>query len=267
MKPKIFVIGDHIIDKYVFGSVNRISPEAPVPVLKYDHEEIRVGGAGNVVRNIKSLGGDIKYFTDKKKIIKTRFVSDNQHLLRLDEEDIKDHEYTLNELKTIREACGWADIITLQDYGKGTITPILINEIAKYRDKTIVDPCPKNKSLYRNVKLITPNEYEVRLMSGEDDADYGAKKLISELETIVLMTQGEKGMSLVTKTGTKHYDADKVELRDVTGAGDSVLATLAVYLAKNKPLTEAVYYANKAGGITVRHLGVYSVKHEELEKI
>lgn len=264
---KILVIGDHIKDKYVFGKVERISPEAPVPVFKKTREETRVGGAGNVAQNIESLGGHLYYFHAPKEITKTRYISDSHHLLRVDEEDITKHIYTNHESKSIISTAKYVDIIAIQDYGKGTITQYLMDLLKPYKHKILVDPIPVNRDLYRGVNLITPNDIEVKQMTGEIDYIKGARKLVSDLETKVLVTRGEKGMTLVTKDEVTEYPTIKSEIRDVTGAGDTVLATLAVYLSEGKSLDEAIKQANKAAGIVITKLGTYAVKRNEIEKI
>lgn len=264
---EILLIGDHIIDEYVFGEVKRISPEAPVPIFRKIRTEVKIGGAGNVADNIRSLDGRVIYFHGNNKrpsIIKTRLIATNQQILRIDNEELINYKYSIEELDELKQIANSVDIIAIQDYGKGIITPSLMGYLKDFTHKMIVDPSPANKDLYKKVKMILPNEEEAKIMTGYDDYITAGYKLANSLETKVLMTRSEKGMMLFDGIQTYDYPTKKVEIRDVTGAGDTVLATICVFLNEGVDLNEAIKYANKAGGIVVKHLGNYCVKRSEL---
>lgn len=274
---KIFVIGDHIIDRYIYGDVTRVSPEAPIPVFNVDktkEPEQRIGGAGNVAMNMQSLGGDFTYWTDNGKIpVKTRLIARGQQVLRMDEEDTSPHVYTRREFLEIEADAREADVIAIQDYGKGVITKELMDHLWAYRHKMIIDPYPRNTHLYRETNIIMPNEHELTQMANESDLDKAGRKLSNDLEVLVLATRGENGMSLFIPKGKfqreGHYDyqTTPVQMIDVTGAGDTALAALCVYLSEKRELRDAIKFANKAAGISVQHRGTYQVRRDEVEKV
>lgn len=304
---KILVVGDIMLDKYIWGEVSRISPEAPVQVVHVQKETYAPGGAANVasnaaaldgkvfmsgiagndeaktrlIRELKSKGIDTEGIfidNDKPTTQKVRIVGRSQQLLRVDYEK-KEHVHKDIEdsligflKKTVKEI----DIIVISDYAKGVITPKFCDallELSRLHSKpVIVDPKPKHLDLYSNVALITPNNAEASEMAGiEDGSDEATieigNKLLKYLNTNVLITRGEKGMSLFEKDGkTVHIPTRAREVYSLIGAGDTVIATLALALASNANFEEAAMLANIAAGIKVGKIGTASVSFEEIKK-
>ena len=291
---KILVIGDLILDRYLYGKVERISPEAPVPVVEVEKEEVRPGGAGNVSANLADLGVEtfitgvigkdpagerilellkskgIKplLVTDSRPTTqKTRIVSLSQQLLRIDrEERTPVGGKALEELvEVLRE--GDFDGVIVSDYAKGVIVGGLMDLLREKGLFFSVDPRPVNRELYRGASLMTPNEKELKAMtdplSKEGVEERGLKlKESLELETLVV-TRGPRGMSLF-REGIKHFPARAKEVYDVTGAGDTVIAVLtAVYLAEGD-WDIACEMANLCAGIVVGELGTATVTPEEI---
>ena len=304
---KVLVIGDIMIDKYIWGDVLRISPEAPVQVVNVVKETYEPGGASNVANNITSLNGnafmvgisgsdDVKnillqelkkrnintdgIFTDKDKptIQKIRIMGRGQQLLRVDYEKRehihKDIENLIIEFlkKNVKDV----DVVVVSDYAKGVITQEICNkliQLAKENNKPlIVDPKPKHKDLYSNVTLITPNNTEAGEMMGIGDGTDEAvteigSKLLKHLNTNVLITRGEKGMSLFEKDGSiTNIPTKAKEVYSIIGAGDIVVSTLALALASGANLKEAATLANIAAGIKVGKIGTASVSIEEIKR-
>ncbi|MBI2541631.1 D-glycero-beta-D-manno-heptose-7-phosphate kinase [Candidatus Woesearchaeota archaeon] len=303
----ILVIGDIMLDKYIWGDVSRISPEAPVQVVHVQKETYAPGGASNVASNVAALNGksfmvgiagndeakrtllnELKgmgintegIFTDNDKPTtqKVRIVGKSQQLLRVDYEK-KEHvhkdieESLMNFLKKI---IADIDVVVISDYAKGVITPAICDflvQISKKHSKAvIVDPKPKHLNLYSNVTLITPNNSEAGEMADIEDGSESAvletgNKLLKYLNTNVLITRGEKGMSLFEMGGKiTHIPAKAREVYSLIGAGDTVVATLALALASGAALEEAAVLANIAAGIKVGKIGTASVSIEELKK-
>lgn len=302
----IAVIGDIMLDKYIFGKVDRISPEAPVPIILVKKEEFVPGGAANAACNIATLKGNAFLFgivgSDASKDIlidvshksaintegviidgkrptiqKIRVLGHNQQLLRIDYED---NNYISTDLeKQIIDKISLIDnlhVIIISDYQKGTITKKLVEELKKYAKakniKLIVDPKPKHKSFYKNVSLITPNKKEAEEMTGiiietKEDIEIVGEKLISDLNCDVLITTGEKGMSLFQKdVPPVHIPTVAKEVYDVSGAGDTVIATLSLALSSGYSLKDSAILANHAAGIKVGKLGTAPVSLDELKK-
>ncbi len=289
----ICVIGDVMLDKYTYGIVKRISPEAPIPVLKEVKEEFMLGGAGNVARNIKALGGDVFliglageeiekitnlkhfYFNDgRKETIKNRFVSIhfNQQLLRVDYEDTKPIS---NELaKKIYEKVLELNprYILISDYAKGVITKELMTLLKKTGKKIFVDPKPKNVLFYKNVFLIKPNLKELGEIVGYEveNEDQFVEKALKDANVIInsniLVTRGEKGASLFFNDKTKHFPTKPKKIYDVSGAGDTFIATLVTYYSLGHSLEDSIKKANIASGIVVGKRGTSIVKKEEIEQ-
>ena len=304
---KILVIGDIMLDKYIWGDVSRISPEAPVQVVNVLRETYEAGGAANVANNISALGGKafmvgiagndeakeillnelnkkgirtdgILMDNDKPTTQKIRILGRGQQLLRVDYEN---RQHVHNDIekamidfleKNIKDA----DIVIISDYAKGVITPRLSGRLvqmaAKMKKQVIVDPKPKHSSLYLNVTLVTPNSAEASEMSGIEDGsddsvlEMGAK-ILKMLKTNVLITRGEKGMSLFQKDGNiKHIPAKAKEVYSLIGAGDTVVAVIALALASEATLEEAAMIANIAAGIKVGKIGTASVSIDEIKK-
>ncbi|AAC06797.1 D-glycero-beta-D-manno-heptose-7-phosphate kinase [Aquifex aeolicus] len=292
---KILVVGDVILDTYLYGNVERISPEAPVPVLEVEGEEFRLGGAGNVAKNLSSLGvetylcgvvgkdeagkrlreliegNSIRSFLiedERPTTKKTRVVSRNQQLLRIDWEDRsyisgKALEKILDVIKNLQ-----VDGIIVSDYAKGVITEEVIKTIREKGVFYSVDPRPKHRELYRKAYLMTPNEKELREMSKfEGSVEELGKKLKEELELeTLIVTRGEKGMSLFTEKGVKHFPARARKVYDVTGAGDTVIASITAFKLAGATWEECCELGNVCGGIVVGEFGTATVTPEKLLK-
>ena len=303
---KILVIGDIMLDKYLWGDVSRISPEAPVQVVNVLRETYEAGGAANVASNISALTGKafmagIAGNDDAKNILleelnkkgintegifidrgkpttqKIRIIGKSQQLLRVDYEK-KDHVHKDIEDRMIsffNKIIKQVDVIIISDYAKGVITPSICDKLiqmAKENSKAvIVDPKPKHKDLYANVTLVTPNNAEASEMTGIEDGDEAVlemgTKLLKSLNANVLVTRGEKGMSLFEKDGsTTHIPAKAKEVYSIIGAGDTVVATIALAIASGSNLKEAATLANIAAGIKVGKIGTASVSIEEIKR-
>ncbi|MDP1695909.1 MAG: D-glycero-beta-D-manno-heptose 1-phosphate adenylyltransferase [archaeon] len=286
---KILVIGDLMLDKYVEGEVSRVSPEAPVPVVKVEREFFELGGAGNVASNVASLGGKailfsfagkddginvvknllrekgIEFFIDENyaTLQKTRIIGRGQQIVRVDREKICEKIFNEETKKLLLEKARECDIIIISDYAKGSITKDLIEFLSVYKSKMIVDPKPSNQHLYKKVYLITPNEKESLEMSGFSEVNKAGEMLKMELNSHILITKGRDGMTLFSDSRME-IPTYAQEVFDVSGAGDTVIATLALAIAAGSSLEEASIIANHAAGIAVGKKGTYSVKHKEL---
>jgi rfaE bifunctional protein kinase chain/domain len=297
---KILVIGDVMLDRYWFGEVNRISPEAPVPVLKVKHAEERPGGAANVARNIAALGahatllsavgadeagtalekllgehGNLSALLHRddsiSTIIKLRAVARQQQLLRIDFDSPPSHEVLHAVLTDFRAQLPQVDVVILSDYGKGGLTHIAeMIRLARAAGKPVlVDPKGDDYQRYSGATLLTPNLSEFREVAGswKNDAELHikAEKLRTELKLdALLVTRSEDGMSLFRGHEVLHEPSQTREVFDVSGAGDTVIATLAVMLASGAELPDAMRIANRAAGIVVAKLGTASVSREEI---
>ena len=297
---KVLVVGDVMLDRYWFGDVNRISPEAPVPVLKVNRVEERPGGAANVARNIASLGahctllsvvgadeaGDClqRLLTEQGRveallhrddtistIIKLRAIARHQQLLRIDFETPPSHEVLQAKLADFHAKLSQADVVILSDYGKGGLTHIaeMIKSARAAGKPVLVDPKGDDYARYRGATLLTPNRSEFREVAGswKDEAELNAKaeKLRTELQLdALLVTRSEEGMSLYRANEVLHEPTHTREVFDVSGAGDTVIATLAVMLASGAALPDAMRIANRAAGIVVGKLGTAVVSREEI---
>ncbi len=291
---KILVVGDIILDKYLYGRVERISPEAPVPVVEVDKEEIRLGGAGNVAANLVTLGArtfitgvigkdqggdqilnllrekgiETLVATDNRPTTeKTRIVSMSQQLLRIDKEDRNKVEGKV--LNVIKEAIveNSYDGIILSDYAKGVVCGEIVKAVREKGIFWAVDPKPINKSLYKGAFLVTPNEKELKAMtdplSGESVEHLAVKLKKDLLLDTLIVTRGAKGMTLFSKQ-IKHFPARVKEVYDVTGAGDTVIAVLTAFFLAGADWEKACEIANICAGIVVGELGTASVTPEEL---
>jgi len=293
----VLVIGDVILDRYLWGRATRVSPEAPVLVVDVDREELRLGGAANVAQNVRALGAvptmvgvigadaaaqSLKGELDAREVdaeaglvrdpgrrttLKTRIIAHHQQVLRADEETRESlaPEVTAELWRRVERALPGADAVLLSDYGKGVISAALLErllpELKKRGLPSAVDPKEEHFQRYRGVTVITPNLAEAsqawgrRIRSHEDllEAGFGLRqKLDAEA---VLITRGEEGMSLFTSEGHTHFPTRARRVYDVTGAGDTVVATIAVALAARAPLPEACVLANHAAGLVVAELG------------
>jgi rfaE bifunctional protein kinase chain/domain len=300
-RSRVLVVGDVMLDRYWFGDVERISPEAPVPVLKVGRVEERPGGAANVARNVAALGakctllsvvgadeaGDCleRLLTRESKVetmlhrdntisttIKLRAIAQHQQLLRIDFETQPSHEVLRAKLAEYWNKLPEADVVVLSDYGKGGLAHIaeMIRLAREARKPVLVDPKGEDYARYKGASLLTPNRSEFRQVAGSwtDEADLArrAERLRSELQLdALLVTRSEEGMSLYSARGQPlHVPAQAREVFDVSGAGDTVIAALAAMLASGADLPQAVSIANRAAGIVVGKLGTAVVSREEI---
>ncbi|HKQ26650.1 MAG TPA: D-glycero-beta-D-manno-heptose-7-phosphate kinase [Burkholderiales bacterium] len=298
-KARVLVVGDVMLDRYWFGEVSRISPEAPVPVVKVGHTEERLGGAANVARNIVAVGGQasllsvvgqdeagecLQRLLESEGItaqmhrdpglattIKLRVIGRQQQLLRVDFETEPGHEVLMSKLADFEARLPKADVVILSDYGKGGLKHIeRMIEMARAAGKPVlVDPKGDDYTRYRGATLLTPNRSEFREVAGrwksEDDLTERAQKMRRDLGLdALLVTRSEEGMSLYRDQQRLHVPALAREVYDVSGAGDTVIAVLGVMLAAGAGFAEAVQFANRAAGIVVGKLGTAVVHPEEL---
>jgi D-glycero-beta-D-manno-heptose-7-phosphate kinase len=298
-RARVLVVGDVMLDRYWFGDVERISPEAPVPVVKVGRTEERPGGAANVARNAAALGaqatllsvvGDdepgaalaqllakehvtTSFLTDPAvaTTVKLRVIARQQQLLRIDFETAPSHEVLAAKLADYERLMRDADVVVLSDYGKGGLAHIatMIERARAAGKRVLVDPKGDDYSRYRGATLLTPNRTEFREVAGRwrDEADLTAKAqaLRRDLELdALLVTRSEEGMSLYDANGAATIPAQAREVFDVSGAGDTVIATIAVLLAAGAPLAAAVCIANQAAGVVVGKLGTAVVHPHEL---
>jgi len=297
---RVLIVGDVMLDRYWFGDVNRISPEAPVPVLKVERVEERPGGAANVARNIAALGAEATLLSvvghdeagaclerllaehsnlnallhrDKSvsTIIKLRAIARHQQLLRIDFETPPSHEVLHAALADYRAQLPLADVVILSDYGKGGLAHIAeMMQLARAAGKPVlVDPKGDDYARYRGATLLTPNRSEFKEVAGswKTEAELNAKaeqlRTALQLEAL-LVTRSEDGMSLFRANEVLHEPTHTREVFDVSGAGDTVIATLAVMLASGADLSDAMRIANRAAGIVVGKLGTAVVSREEI---
>ncbi|HET6515305.1 MAG TPA: D-glycero-beta-D-manno-heptose-7-phosphate kinase [Thermodesulfovibrionales bacterium] len=302
---RILVVGDIILDQYIWGKVSRISPEAPVPIVEVTDDTFRLGGAANVANNIASMGGkatvagivgrdragDIfrelaeergvasALFEDSRPtIMKTRVIAHNQQVVRFDREEKSriSGKARVDLLAFMRHAIHEHDAVIVSDYKKGLVSPELIREILKHaraRKKLVaVDPKVGHFPCYRGVSLITPNLVEASSGSGIEIKDErslirAGKTLMKRLSCAsVLITRGEEGMSLFERETVTHIPTVARRVYDVTGAGDTVIATVALAFASGATLQEAASIANHAAGIVVGEVGTAVVTQEKLRK-
>ena len=297
---RVLVVGDVMLDRYWFGDVNRISPEAPVPVLKVSRVDERPGGAANVARNIASLGahctllsvvgadeagdclqrlltehGGVEALLHRddtiSTIIKLRAIARHQQLLRIDFETPPSHEVLQAKLADFHAKLPLADVVILSDYGKGGLAHIaeMIESARAAGKPVLIDPKGDDYLRYRGATLLTPNRSEFREVAGswKDEAELTAKaqKLRTDLGLdALLVTRSEEGMSLYRANEVLHEPTQTREVFDVSGAADTVIATLAVMLASGAGLHVAMSVANRAAGIVVGKLGTAVVSREEI---
>ena len=306
---KILVVGDVMLDKYIWGEVSRISPEAPVQVVNVVKESYAPGGASNAANNVAALGAqvfmvgvvgkdstkkklvkelktrniDVNGLIDgenKRTILKVRVIGRSQQLIRFDYEKkgYVDTKTENNILDFISNKIDEIDAIIVSDYAKGVITKHLMEKLMTLCNKRnkiiVVDPKPKNKEFYRNATLITPNSIEAQQMSSFQEEEFSdsdiekiGKQLLEELNSNILITKGEKGMSLFEKNGkTTSIPTFAKEVYDIVGAGDTVVASVALALASQASFEDAAIIANHAAGITVGKVGTSTVSTEELKR-
>ena len=297
---KTLVVGDVMLDRYWFGSVDRISPEAPVPVLAVRSEESRAGGAANVAHNLLALGAqshllsvvgdddagrEIKSIINQygaktsliidpsiKTIVKLRMVAQNQQLLRADFEEKPSEEVLSQCLRDFRQALDDTDVVILSDYGKGGLTHVAdMIELARAKNvPVIVDPKGDDYSRYKNASLITPNMKEFEAVAGKtsSEADFQEKahKLREDLNLdSLLVTRSEKGMSLFNKNGDQiDSPATALEVYDVSGAGDTVISLMALASVSDFTDEQRLELANAVAGIVVGKLGTAVASIDEV---
>jgi rfaE bifunctional protein kinase chain/domain len=299
-QTRILVVGDVMLDRYWFGDSERISPEAPVPIVQVAKIDERLGGAANVARNVAALGaqtsllgvvgideagtrvselllasGVDSHLEQDAKVpttVKLRVIARQQQLIRLDFEEAPSAAALEHKLARFEALLGAVDAVILSDYGKGALDQVATMILqAKAKQKIIlVDPKGSDFERYRGATVITPNRGELRQVIGkwasEDELTERAQALRRSLDIqTLLLTRSEEGMSLYTDAGVSHVRAQAREVFDVSGAGDTVIATLAVALAAAWPLERAMALANRAGGIVVGKLGTATVTSEELQ--
>ncbi|SAL31968.1 rfaE bifunctional protein [Caballeronia sordidicola] len=296
---RVLVVGDVMLDRYWFGDVNRISPEAPVPVVHVQRKEDRLGGAANVARNAAALGAQagllcvvghdepgecIVQLLDESRVtahlerdpellttIKLRVLSRQQQLLRVDFENSPTHEVLSACLARFETLLPQHDVILMSDYAKGGLTHVtqMIADSRRTGKAVLVDPKGDDWDRYRGATLITPNRAELREVVGrwnsEEDLLARVTALRESLEiSALLLTRSEEGMTLFTADKVVHTQADAREVYDVSGAGDTVIATVATMLGAGVPLIDSIAYANRAAGIVVGKLGTATVDYNEL---
>ena len=296
---RVLVVGDVMLDRYWFGDVNRISPEAPVPVVLVRKAEERPGGAANVARNIDALGGQATLLSvigddeagnrleallaeghvrfslhrdpQLDTTVKLRVIGHQQQLLRIDFERAPGHEVLAAKLEEFERRVDEADAVVLSDYGKGGLAHVakMIAAARAHGKPVLVDPKSSDYARYRGATLLTPNRSEFREVAGrwtdEEDLARRAQRLRAALALdALIVTRSEDGMSLFTATGSRHEPTRAREVFDVSGAGDTVIAALSVMVAAGADLASAMRVANHAAGIVVAKLGTAVVHREEL---
>jgi rfaE bifunctional protein kinase chain/domain len=298
---RVLIVGDAMLDRYWFGAVERISPEAPVPIVRVNSkkDEERLGGAANVAWNVRALGAHASLLTaigddehghrlesllaasgvesvfkrDPRltTTVKLRVIGRSQQLLRLDFENEPDHEVLDDMLELYEHSLIVSNVVLFSDYGKGGLTHIpRMIQLARASGKAVlIDPKGSDYSRYRGATVITPNRAELAQVIGswgsEAELHQRAQALREQHELgALLLTRSEEGMSLFDAQGHVRIEADAREVFDVTGAGDTVIATLAAMLAAGVTLRDAMPIANRAGGIVVGKFGTASVGYEEL---
>ena len=296
---RLLVVGDVMLDRYWFGDVARISPEAPVPVVRIERREARLGGAANVARNAAALGahcgllgvvgndeaGDqveqilressihsyLKRDEAISTIIKLRVIGRQQQMVRIDFEEAPSENTLRDKLTQFKAILPDYDVIVLSDYNKGSLVNVAeMIRMAREAGKTVmVDPKGDDFTPYRGATMLTPNKSEFKRIVGswktEEQLTEKAQALRRELDlSALLLTRSEEGMSLYTDDEVLHVHADAREVFDVSGAGDTVIATMAAMLGAGVSLAEALATANRAGGIVVGKLGTATVTRDEL---
>jgi len=306
-RVRVLVIGDLMLDRYIWGQVDRISPEAPVPVVRVTRESLHAGGAGNVAANIRSLGGSVMscgvigndqaglrlrqelnaigastigVLTNRGMATtsKTRIIAHSQQVVRLDREqnDILDNRARARLRRFVQQQVRECDVVVVSDYGKGVIDADLLGQLAELREQQrfvyVIDPKRQNYAYYRGATLVKPNKEEagqaagVEIRSETNLRQAGTHLLDLWRAEAVLVSRGEEGMSLFKRgDSVQHFPTTAREIFDVTGAGDTVLATCALALGAGATLEEATILANHAAGIVVGKVGTATVTLLEMK--
>jgi rfaE bifunctional protein kinase chain/domain len=298
-QAKVLVVGDVMLDRYWYGAVDRISPEAPVPVVRITREENRLGGCANVAFNAVSVGaqasllsvvgddeashllqdliaksGITPYFgrdAQLKTTVKLRVIGRQQQLLRVDFENTPQNEVLSSQTQQFMQLLVDHPVVLFSDYGKGGLAHVtdMIAAARKANKAVLIDPKGSDFSRYAGATCITPNRAELQQVVGgwnsEEELSTKAHNLRKQLQLdAVLLTRSEEGMTLFDAQGVTHIAAQAREVFDVTGAGDTVIATLAALVAAGMSLREAMPWANRAGGVVVGKFGTATVSYEEL---
>jgi len=298
-QAKVLVVGDVMLDRYWYGAVDRISPEAPVPVVRITREENRLGGCANVAFNAVSVGaqasllsvvgddeashllqdliaksGITPYFgrdAQLKTTVKLRVIGRQQQLLRVDFENTPQNEVLSSQTQQFMKLLVDHPVVLFSDYGKGGLAHVtdMIAAARKANKAVLIDPKGSDFSRYAGATCITPNRAELQQVVGgwnsEEELSTKAHNLRKQLQLdAVLLTRSEEGMTLFDAQGVAHIAAQAREVFDVTGAGDTVIATLAALVAAGMSLREAMPWANRAGGVVVGKFGTATVSYEEL---
>ena len=298
-QAKVLVVGDVMLDRYWYGAVDRISPEAPVPVVRITREENRLGGCANVAFNAVSVGaqasllsvvgddeashllqdliaksGITPYFgrdAQLKTTVKLRVIGRQQQLLRVDFENTPQNEVLSSQTQQFMQLLPDHPVVLFSDYGKGGLAHVtdMIAAARKANKAVLIDPKGSDFSRYAGATCITPNRAELQQVVGgwnsEEELSTKAHNLRKQLQLdAVLLTRSEEGMTLFDAQGVAHIAAQAREVFDVTGAGDTVIATLAALVAAGMSLREAMPWANRAGGMVVGKFGTATVSYEEL---
>lgn len=296
---RVLIVGDAMLDRYWFGAVDRVSPEAPVPVVRVTKEDDRLGGAANVALNVSALGARATLLTvvgedeaarrlralldthgidarlgqdaSLHTIVKLRVIGRAQQLMRVDFENEPNHEVLTRMLDQFKAALPEHDVVLFSDYGKGGLTHIAaMIELARSRSKPVlIDPKGSDWARYAGATVITPNRAELAQVVGAwtSEADLRERGEALRLRhgfDSLLLTRSEEGMSVFDGHGEHRVHAQAREVYDVTGAGDTVIATMATLMACGLSVREAMPWANKAGGIVVGKFGTATTSADEL---
>lgn len=301
---KILVLGDFMLDQFIWGNVERISPEAPVPIVNVERESSGLGGAGNVVNNVRSMGAEVVALgvigedsaaqkirellkergvradtllqSSRPTTVKTRIIAHQQQVVRVDREERSAIEEPVQSqvAEAFVEVLPQVDAVIISDYSKGTLTPGLLSKVlpaAKSQRKLVcLDPKIRHFAAYTPVTVITPNQAEASSLLGypiltEEDLREAGRRILKLIDCqALLITRGEKGMALFLDGNLTLVPARTREVYDVTGAGDTVISILGLALAAGAKMIDAVTLANAAAGIVVSKVGTASVIPEEL---
>jgi rfaE bifunctional protein kinase chain/domain len=298
-QASVLVVGDVMLDRYWYGNVERISPEAPVPVVRITREEERQGGAANVAYNVVSLGAKASLLSvvgddeasrklealvaatgiethfgrdpDLKTTVKLRIIGRQQQLLRLDFENTPKTELLASQTASFARLLKEHRVVLFSDYGKGGLAHVsdMIAQARALGKPILIDPKGSDFSRYREATVITPNRAELQQVIGpwltevelQDKCQNLRQKLALEA---ILLTRSEEGMTLFDAQGAEHVSAQARDVFDVTGAGDTVIATLATAVAAGLSLRQALPLSNRAGGLVVGKFGTAALSYEEL---
>ena len=296
---RVLVVGDAMLDRYWFGAVDRISPEAPVPVVRVTREEERIGAAANVAYNIVTLGAKASLLTvvgddeashklealvaqtgiephfgrdaQLKTTVKLRVIGRQQQLIRLDFENTPKTEILASQSAAFAQLLPSHQAVLFSDYGKGGLAHVsdMISTARAAGKAILIDPKGNDYTRYQHASVITPNRAELQQVIGHWDDEAQLRASVEQLRQrceigAILVTRSEEGMTLFDKQGMLHVSAQAREVFDVTGAGDTVIATLAAFVAAGLSLRDALPLANRAAGLVVGKFGTATVSYEEM---